>query len=48
MLSQTTLSRENSILAQEINNLNAELELRKKLSDKAALFNLERHYFLFW
>lgn len=30
-LAQTALSRENSILEQEINNLNVELDLRQKL-----------------
>lgn len=34
-LAQNALSRENNILEQEINNLNAELDLRQKLSNNA-------------
>lgn len=42
-LAQTALSRENSILEQEINNLNAELDLRQKLANNAAKMILDRH-----
>lgn len=42
-LAQTALSRENNILEQEINNLNAELDLRQKLPNNAAKTILDRH-----
>lgn len=42
-LAQSALARENSILEQEINNLNAELDLRQKLANNAAKTILDRH-----
>jgi len=42
-LAQNALSRENNILEQEINNLNAELDLRQKLSNNAVKTILDRY-----
>jgi len=42
-LAQTSISRENSVLEQEINNLKNELELRQQLASNSATAILERY-----
>lgn len=42
-LAQQTLSKENAILEQEINNLKNELELRQQLANNSAIMILERY-----